>query len=632
MLRFALPHVVAGFLLLLSSASAASGHGQNLLSWNSRKGVELVASSSSALSGRVPLSWKGGLRRGESAPLRLRGGGAGANAPKYPSNTALHSDEYHVPFGTILRSKSGINFAPTPTPKWFEDSIIYQIYPLGTPGRVGVEEGGGFFGEVPSTNDLTSEPQQRLQELEKFYDHLDSLGVTAIYFSPLFESETHGYDTVDYFKIDRRIGDNESFKIMLDELHKRGIRVILDGVFNHTGRKFHAFQELVDLGEKWETSQYKDWYFLTEGESSFGDKFAYRSWEGHEELPELNVENKDVREYLFSVGKFWLEMGVDGWRLDVAHELPPAFWRDFRTACSEANPEHVLLGEVIHGDYNTWVGPSKGLLHSGTNYQLSKAIWSSLRDKNFWELNTSLQRDLTLYRDMCLVNFLSNHDVARVATTLEQEPRMVFLAHFMLLTLRGVPCVYYGDEAAVRGRKEDGDASLRNKMFDIDGVWPAGGSDLYIYLKKLIALRAESPPLVCGSQTTLYFSNTEFIFMRQTDRGDTVVVAVNCDKEHAQIEVEMGVLNRPPGTRLVPIWGDGADCGSINKEYTIRIHIPPHTGRIFKVVNEEDMAKEATPAAVLLAKGGEEGVPAAAAAGEAGGAAKAAKEPVMMAI
>jgi glycosidase len=373
--------------------------------------------------------------------------------------------------------------------------------------------------------------------------------------------------------------------------------VILDGVFNHTGRKFHAFKELVALGKDWEKSQYKDWYFLSEGESTYGDAFAYRSWEGHEELPELNVENKDVREYLFKVGKFWLEMGVDGWRLDVAHELPPAFWRDFRTACSEANPEHVLLGEVIHGDYNTWVGPTKGLLHSGTNYQLSKALWSSLRDKNFWELNTSLQRDLTLYRDMCLVNFLSNHDVARVATQLEQEPRLNILAHFLLMTTRGVPCIYYGDEAAERGKKEDGDAALRNKMVDIAGEWPAGGKELYNYLQALIKLRSTSEPLVAGSQTVLYFSNTDFIFLRQTDQGEMVVVAANCDKEHANVEVEMGVLSRPPGTALRCIWGDGADAGAISEEYKIRIHIPPFTGRIFKVESPEKPKEEATDGA-----------------------------------
>jgi cyclomaltodextrinase len=407
--------------------------------------------------------------------MRLRGGGASHGAvPKYMSNRALDQDEYAAPYGTIMRTRSGAMIAPTPTPEWFEEGLMYQIYPLGTPGP----GGGGFFGGVPATNDLTSPPEQKLLLLRQWYSHLVKLGVTSIYFSPLFESETHGYDTVDYFMIDRRVGDLETFKTIVEELHELGIKVILDGVFNHTGRNFFAFQEIIKAGANWAQCPYKEWYFISEGNSTYDDPFAYRSWEGHEELPELNVENEAVREYLFKVAGFWLgEVGVDGWRLDVAHELPPAFWRDFRTACTQANPEHVLLGEVIHGDYNVWVGPGKGLLHSGTNYQLSKALWSSLKEHNFWELDSAIQRDLMLYREMCLVNFLSNHDVARVATQLQGEPQLNKLAHFMLLTFRGVPCIYYGDELCVQGRKEDGDSALRMAMVPADetsGQWPHG--------------------------------------------------------------------------------------------------------------------------------------------------------------
>lgn len=290
-----------------------------------------------------------------SKTMRLRGGGAAHGAlPKYPSNVALKQDEYAAPYGTIMRTRSGAMIAPTPTPEWFDEGLMYQIYPLGTPGP----GGGGFFGGVPAENDMVSPPTQKILLLRQWYTHLVNLGVTSIYFSPLFESETHGYDTVDYFMIDRRVGDLASFKTIVKELHELGIKVILDGVFNHTGRSFFAFQALVKAGANWASCEYKDWYFLSEGNSTYDDAFAYRSWEGHEELPELNVENQQVKDYLFKVAKFWLgEVQVDGWRLDVAHELPPAFWRDFRTACTEANPEHILLGEVIHGDYNTWYVP-----------------------------------------------------------------------------------------------------------------------------------------------------------------------------------------------------------------------------------------------------------------------------------
>jgi len=497
-----------------------------------------------------------------SEPMRLRGGGAAHGAlPKYPSNRALNADEYAAPYGTIMRTRSGAMIAPTPVPEWFEEGLMYQIYPLGTPGA----GGGGFFGGVPSTNDMTSPPTQKLLLLRQWYKHLTKLGVKSIYFSPLFESETHGYDTVDYFMIDRRVGDLASFKTIVRELHELGIKVILDGVFNHTGRNFFAFKEIIKAGANWEKCEYKDWYFISEGNSTYDDPFAYRSWEGHEELPELNVENQQVKEYLFKVAKFWLgDVGVDGWRLDVAHELPPAFWRDFRTACTEANPEHILLGEVIHGDYNTWVGPMKGLLHSGTNYQLSKALWSSLKEHNFWELDSAVQRDLMLYREMSLVNFLSNHDVARVATQLEGEPALNKLAHFMLLTFRGTPCIYYGDEVGVKGRKEDGDAALRMKMVDPDsasGEWPPGGQELFDFIAELVRFREKHPALVIGAHQPLYHQNNEMVYARRTPDGkELLVCAVNSFSDHVHVEVAVGCLDKPPGTVS---WGSFREGGRV---------------------------------------------------------------------
>ena len=487
---------------------------------------------------------------------------------------------------------------------------MYQIYPLGTPGQ----GGGGFFGGVPATNDLTSPPETKLLLLRHWYTHLKELGVTSIYFSPLFESETHGYDTVDYFLIDRRVGDLASFKTILKELHELGIKVILDGVFNHTGRQFFAFQEIIKAGKDWANCPFKDWYFISEGNSTYDDPFAYRSWEGHEELPELNVENEAVREYLFKVAKFWLgEVGVDGWRLDVAHELPPAFWRDFRTACTEANPEHVLLGEVIHGDYNVWVGPSKGLLHSGTNYQLSKALWSSTKEHNFYELDSAVTRDNMMYREMSLVNFLSNHDVARVATQLEGEPQHNRIAHFLLLTSRGIPCIYYGDEVGIKGRKEEGDAALRQAMVNPDpasGEWPPGGKELFDFISALVKFRALHPALVDGSHHPLYcgkgeygMANNEIVFARRAE-GEMLIVAANADKEHTHVEVFMGHLDKAPGTPLVGIWGDGADCGCINDEYKVRIHLPPYGCRIFSL-GDLPPAPEAEPPAQAEASNAE---------------------------
>jgi len=533
--------------------------------------------------------------------LRLRGGGGGQSgvAPKYASNTHLNREEYTPPFGTVIRSMSGALFSPTPVPAWFEEGTMYQIYPLGSPGgKPG--QGGGFFGDVPAENDGTSRPTDSLLRIREYYEHFQKLGVTAIYFSPIFESETHGYDTVDYYMIDRRVGSLNDFKAIVQELHEIGIKVILDGVFNHTGRKFFAFKDIMEKGEKWQTSQYKDWYFIAEGNSTYGDKFAYRSWEGHEEIPELNVENEEVRKYLFDVGKFWLtEVGVDGWRLDVAHELPPSFWRDFRTACTEANPEHILLGEVIHGDYNTWVGPNKGLLHSGTNYQLSKALWSSLKEKNFYELEHSFARDAALYREMSLVNFLSNHDVARVATLLKDDHMYAYLAHFLLFTVRGIPCIYYGDELMVEGVKEESDAALRCTMPSPDPTtWSGQAADLVSKVSALSALRTENPALTWGNLNCMYVKNQELVFSRSCDtpRRQMLFVAVNSGLEHQHVELEnLGNNGLYPGVKIRNVYGDGADCGAVSEDYKLRIHIPPTSGRILEAVFFEEEEEE-TPA------------------------------------
>jgi len=469
-------------------------------------------------------------------------------------------------------------------PRWFREGVVYSIQTL---GFCGCEGPPGQFSEGTRLLKLIN---------EGWVEHFARLGCTVLYLGPLMRASHdlgHGYDTADYFQLDPRLGTVETLRTVVDACHGLGIRVIVDGVFNHTGRDHFAAQDVVRNGRQ---SQYWDWYRGARELPGGGGEIP--GWEGHAGLPQLNHQNPDVRAHIMDCGRFWMSpegANIDGWRLDVAHEVAPDFWREFNQACRGAKPDCALLGELMHGDYNTHVGP--GLLDSGTNYQLSKALWSSLRDKNFWELNTSLQRDLTLYRDMCLVNFLSNHDVARVATQLEQEPRLNILAHFLLMTTRGVPCIYYGDEAAERGKKEDGDAALRNKMVDIAGEWPAGGKELYNYLQALIKLRSTSEPLVAGSQTVLYFSNTDFIFLRQTDQGEMVVVAANCDKEHANVEVEMGVLSRPPGTALRCIWGDGADAGAISEEYKIRIHIPPFTGRIFKVESPEKPKEEATDGA-----------------------------------
>ena len=209
-------------------------------------------------------------------------------------------------------------------PEWANDAVFYQIFPL------------GYFG-APTVNDGKSKVVPRLANIRNHYKHFQELGIDAVYFSPLFESGTHGYDTFDYFEIDRRLGDVKLFKEIVKELHEINVKVVLDGVFNHTGKGHFAFQDLMKNGAS--DSEFANWYHVGvrrwdyEGwcDARTGSSFSYDCWEGHPVLPRLNLAEPAVRNHIFDVAKFWLEeVGIDGWRLDVAHEIEPDFWREFR--------------------------------------------------------------------------------------------------------------------------------------------------------------------------------------------------------------------------------------------------------------------------------------------------------------
>ena len=274
-------------------------------------------------------------------------------------------------------------------PEWANDAVFYQIFPL------------GYFG-APTVNDQKSAMVPRLKQIRDHYKHFQELGIDAVYFSPLFESGTHGYDTFDYFEIDRRLGDVKLFKQVVKELHEIGIKVVLDGVFNHTGKGHFAFQDLMKNGAS--DSEFANWYHVGvrrwdyEGwcDAKTGSSFSYDCWEGHPVLPRLNLKEPAVRNHIFDIAKFWLEeVGIDGWRLDVAHEIEPDFWREFRSVCDSVDKDALLVGEMIHGNYNDWVGHDR--LHSGTNYQMSHATWHSLNEHNYEVRFLSREITLALY-------------------------------------------------------------------------------------------------------------------------------------------------------------------------------------------------------------------------------------------
>ena len=393
---------------------------------------------------------------------------------------------------------------------WFEKSVFYQIYPL------------GFCG-APQQNDGQTLP--RIQKVAQWGEHMEKLGVDALYLSPIFESDAHGYDTRDYRKLDCRLGTNEDFKAVCRSLHDRGIRVVLDGVFNHVGRGFWAFRDVQE--KKWD-SPYKDWFHISfDGNSNYNDGFWYEGWEGHFELVKLNLRNPAVVDYLLDCVKFWVEeFDIDGLRLDVAYCLDKDFIRRLRGFTDGLKPEFFLVGETLHGDYNQWVGD--GMLHSCTNYECYKGLWSALNSMNLFEIVHSLKRQFgpeqwTLYKGKHLLCFADNHDVTRAASVLT-DPNHLPLMYGILLGMPGIPCLYYGSEWGEKAEKKQGDPALRPSFEAPE--W----NQLTDLLQAMVKAHRESDALCYGDFQDLVLTNKQTIFQRRTDR-ERVLVAVNADSQ-----------------------------------------------------------------------------------------------------
>ena len=393
---------------------------------------------------------------------------------------------------------------------WAYESVFYQIYPL------------GFVG-APFENDgvLT----HRIEKVADWIPHIEKLGANAIYFSPVFDSDTHGYNTRDYRVIDPRLGTNEDFSSLTKNLHEHGIRVVLDGVFNHVGRGFWAFQDV--LKNRWE-SPYKDWFFIHfDGNSNYNDGLWYEGWDGCYDLVKLNLRNEEVVQHIFSCIKGWVEeFDIDGLRLDVAYCLDHDFLRRLRSFCNDLKPDFFLVGETLHGDYNQIMNDS--MLHSVTNYECYKGLHSSFNSMNMFEIVHSLLRQFgpeqwTLYRGKHLLSFVDNHDVTRIASLLNNE-RHLPLIYALAYTMPGIPCVYYGSEWGAKARKEEGDPALR-ACFDAPHQ-----TDLTDFISRLSAVKKASNALNYGDFRSVVLTNKQCIFERKTAE-ERVLVAINADGE-----------------------------------------------------------------------------------------------------
>lgn len=438
---------------------------------------------------------------------------------------------------------------------WYNEAIFYHIYPLGLTG-------------APKENDYGT-PVHRLNTLLPWIDHIKEIGCTALYIGPLFESVGHGYETTDYKKLDSRLGTNEDLTNFVKACHDKGIRVIFDGVFNHTGRDFFAFK---DIQKNQENSPYVNWYCNVNfgGNTEYNDGFSYENWGGYNLLVKLNQRNPEVQNYIYDVIRFWVsEFDIDGIRLDAADVLDFDFMRVLRHTADEVKKDFWLMGEVIHGDYSRWVNGQT--LHSVTNYALHKALYSGHNDHNYFEIAHTVKY-LQNMGDLDLYNFVDNHDVERIHTKLQNKAHFAPV-HVLLYTLPGVPSIYYGSEFGIDGKKEKfSDASLRPALDLKDYADAVTKNPCTALIAALGKVRQGTPALSYGSYSELALTNRQFAFARDLD-GVRVIVTVNNDDSEAE-------MNLPTGSADEYV---GALTGKkVRVEYgRIRVSIAANSGEIW---------------------------------------------------
>ena len=408
--------------------------------------------------------------------------------------------------------------------KWYDSAVFYHIYPIGMTG-------------APRTNSFEIS-EQRLNKLIPWIGHIKKLGCNAIYIGPLFESVGHGYETVDYKKLDSRLGDNEDLKAFINTCHENDIKVIVDGVFNHVGREFFAFK---DVKEKRENSAYKDWFknLHFDWNNDYNDGLYYDSWDGHGTLVNLNHQNPAVREYMLDVVRFWIsEFNIDGIRLDAADVLDFTFMSELRSVTDSCKQDFWLMGEVIHGDYTRWV--NENMLQSVTNYWLHKALYSGHNDHNYFEIAHTVKRctDMGMHIANAFYNFVDNHDVARIYTKLNNKNHFAPV-HVLLYTLPGKPSIYYGSEFAIEGEKKPyADDILRPELNFEDYKTALESNENTKLIAALGNMRISNPWVGEAGYRELLLTNRQYAFLREY--GDKRLVAiVNNDDNNADIHLNI---------------------------------------------------------------------------------------------
>mgnify|MGYP001030948833 FL=1 len=434
---------------------------------------------------------------------------------------------------------------------WAYESVFYQIYPLG-------------FSGAPFENDGVL--NHRILKVNDWIPHIKRLGADAIYFSPVFESDTHGYNTRDYTKIDTRLGTNKDFANVCYNLHNEGIKVVLDGVFNHVGRGFWAFQDVL---KNRESSPYINWFARIDfnGNSNYNDGLWYEGWEGCYDLVKLNLYNEDVIQHIFNAIKGWVtEFDIDGLRLDVAYCLNHDFLKRLRSFCDSLKPDFFLLGETLHGDYNQIMNDE--MLHSVTNYECYKGLYSSFNSMNMFEIAHSIERQFgkepwCLYTGKHLLTFVDNHDVSRIASTLTNKAHLP-LIYALMFGMPGIPCIYYGSEWGCEAVKGSGNDNILRPAFDKPEY-----NELTDTISSLGQMYHNSRALSYGDYTKKVLTNRQYVFKREAD-GEKVLVAINADENEytAYFDTECAdALNLITGKK---------------EELSGKIVLPPYSFRFYR--------------------------------------------------
>jgi cyclomaltodextrinase len=442
-------------------------------------------------------------------------------------------------------------------------------------------------------------------------DYLKDLGINVIYFTPVFQSASnHRYHTHDYYQVDPLLGGNEALTALLETAHQNDFRVVLDGVFNHCGRGFFFFNDILENGR---FSPWVNWFHFREkagtkdidwsnwASSAYGDKYPanYKGWVGDRALPVLNHGNPAVREYTMQVAEFWIKMGIDGWRLDVPFEIKvPGFWQEFRQRVKAINPEAYIVGE-IWGDASEWLdgtqfdGVMNYLFAAPTiAFTAGDCVIQEMANpacKPYPPLDApgyaeKIQQLLTLYPweiQLTQLNLLNSHDTARLITMASGDKASVELATLLLLTFPGAPCIYYGDEVGLEGGP---DPDCR-RGFPSEDKWDR---DVLDYHRQLISLRHSYPALRTGDYQFLYAQGFVYVFARVLNEGEPVIIAVNAGNKCTRVSVEPNGVRLPEAsvntlkTRpRVILYGSGqADWIDGEKSDSLNLILPARSGLI----------------------------------------------------